>query len=113
MHVRVAPAAVLRELGQSTAIGALTLMAHFAEADGGRGVAWQIETFNAMRALWPAGTPVSLANSAAILRHPQTDFRKKIVYLGHRRFNDDAGIDQPRRADNLFNHLPLMRFFVV
>ena len=25
-----------------------------------------------MRALWPAGTPVSLANSAAILRHPQT-----------------------------------------
>ncbi|MBS1230563.1 MAG: alanine racemase [Proteobacteria bacterium] len=64
--------AVRNELAQSTAIGALTLMAHFADADGERGVAWQLETFNAMRALWPAGTPVSLANSAAILRHPQT-----------------------------------------
>jgi NAD(P)-dependent dehydrogenase (short-subunit alcohol dehydrogenase family) len=36
-------------------------------ADGERGVAWQLERFAAMRALWPAATPVSLANSAAIL----------------------------------------------
>lgn len=64
--------AVRRELAASPAFGALTLMAHFAEADGERGVAWQLETFDAMRALWPAGTAVSLANSAAILRHPQT-----------------------------------------
>ena len=63
---------VRSELALSTAIGELTLMAHFAEADGERGVAWQLETFNAMRALWPASTPVSLANSAALLRHPQT-----------------------------------------
>ena len=85
--------AVLRELGQSTAIGALTLMAHFAEADGGRGVAWQIETFNAMRALWPAGTPVSLANSAAILRHPQTvhDWaRPGIMLYGASPFADES-----------------------
>jgi alanine racemase len=64
--------AVRRELAESTAIGALTLMAHFADADGERGVDWQLETFNAMRALWPADTSISLANSAAILRHPQT-----------------------------------------
>jgi alanine racemase len=64
--------AVHRELGASTAIGALTLMAHFAEADGGRGIDWQLERFAAMRAGWPAETPVSLANSAAILRYPHT-----------------------------------------
>ncbi|WP_301103124.1 alanine racemase [Propionivibrio sp.] len=64
--------AVHRELAASTAIGALTLMAHFAEADGGRGVDWQLERFAAMRAGWPEDTPVSLANSAAILHHPHT-----------------------------------------
>lgn len=64
--------AVRSELAQSAAIGPVTLMAHFAEADGERGVAWQLETFNAMRALWPEKIAVSLANSAAILRHPQT-----------------------------------------
>jgi alanine racemase len=85
--------AVLRELAQSTAIGALTLMAHFAEADGGRGVAWQLETFNAMRALWPVGTPVSLANSAAILRHPKTvhDWaRPGIMLYGASPFADES-----------------------
>lgn len=85
--------AVLRELALSPAIGALTLMAHFAEADGGRGVAWQLETFNAMRAQWPAGTPVSLANSAAILRHPQTvhDWaRPGIMLYGGSPFADES-----------------------
>ena len=85
--------AVLRELALSPAIGVLTLMAHFAEADGGRGVAWQLDTFNAMRALWPAGTPVSLANSAAILRHPQTvhDWaRPGIMLYGGSPFADES-----------------------
>jgi len=85
--------AVRNELAQSTAIGAVTLMAHFAEADGERGVAWQLERFAAMRALWPAGTPVSLANSAAILRHPQTvhDWvRPGIMLYGASPFADES-----------------------
>lgn len=47
---------------------AVTLMTHFAEADGERGVAWQLERFRALVGDW--GAPVSLGNSAAILRHP-------------------------------------------
>lgn len=64
--------AVHRELAQTKALGAVTLMAHFAEADGERGIAWQLERFDAMRQGWPAAQPVSLANSAAVLRYPQT-----------------------------------------
>lgn len=47
-----------------------TLMTHFADADGERGVNWQLERFRRMAGNWPG--PVSLANSAAILRHPAT-----------------------------------------
>ena len=47
---------------------ALTLMTHFAEADGARGIAGQFDQFQAMLGDWKG--PVSLANSAAILRHP-------------------------------------------
>lgn len=47
----------------------LTLMTHFAEADGERGVAWQLERFRALAGDWQG--PLSLGNSAAILRHPQ------------------------------------------
>lgn len=46
----------------------LTLMMHFADADGERGVDWQLERFRAMAGDWRG--PVSLGNSAAILRHP-------------------------------------------
>jgi alanine racemase len=48
----------------------VTLMTHFAEADGARGVAEQFERFRQMAGGWTG--PVCLANSAAILRHPQT-----------------------------------------
>jgi alanine racemase len=47
----------------------ITLMTHFAEADGERGVAWQMERFRAIAGDWSG--PVSLGNSAAILRHPE------------------------------------------
>ena len=47
----------------------VTLMTHFAEADGPRGIAEQLAHFHRMTEGWAA--PVSLANSAAILRHPQ------------------------------------------
>lgn len=46
----------------------LTLMTHFADADGERGVLWQLERFQALAGEWHG--PVSLGNSAAILRHP-------------------------------------------
>jgi alanine racemase len=48
----------------------LTLMTHFAEADGGRGIDEQMARFAALRGDW--GGPVSLANSAALLRYPPT-----------------------------------------
>lgn len=64
--------AVKEELDVSSAIGDVTLMTHFAEADCGRGIDWQLERFEAMRERWPAAYPVSLANSAAILRYPHT-----------------------------------------
>ena len=55
---------ILRPLPQIN----ITLMTHFAEADGERGIAGQLEQFHAMAGDWRG--PVSLANSAAILRHP-------------------------------------------
>jgi alanine racemase len=50
--------------------GEITLMTHFADADGVSGVKWQIERFEAMVA--GLKFPSSLANSAAILRFPET-----------------------------------------
>ena len=47
-----------------------TLMTHFAEADGERGIAWQLERFHTLAGDWRG--PLSLANSAAIFRHPAT-----------------------------------------
>lgn len=50
-------------------IGDVTLMSHFAEADSPRGIAWQLERFQALSQGWEA--PVSLANSATLLRHKE------------------------------------------
>lgn len=50
--------------------GAVTLMAHFADADEPRGVAEQLAAFRQMAADHPG--QVSLANSAALLRFPET-----------------------------------------
>lgn len=59
----------------------LTLMTHFADADGERGVAWQMDRFKAMIGDWRGS--VSLANSAAILRHPtaQADWVRPGIML--------------------------------
>ncbi|MDP1605853.1 MAG: alanine racemase [Rhodocyclaceae bacterium] len=46
----------------------ITLMTHFADADGLRGVDWQLERFALMTA--DMDLPCSLANSAALLRFP-------------------------------------------
>jgi alanine racemase len=82
--------AVRQELAVSAAIGTVTLMSHFAEADGGRGIAWQLERFGEMSAGW--NCPISLANSAAILRHQQTAHdwvRPGIMLYGGSPFADE------------------------
>jgi alanine racemase len=64
--------AVRRELMENPApfVSSVTLMTHFAAADGERGVEWQLERFRRMSAGWEL--PRSMANSAAILRYPET-----------------------------------------
>ncbi len=60
----------LERLRRNAGIGGITLMTHFANADDERGVAWQMER---LRRLPGHDTlPQSLANSAAILRYPET-----------------------------------------
>ena len=81
--------AARRELASSAAFGPVTLMMHFAEADGGRGIDWQLERFDRMSEGW--NCPVSMANSAALLRHPLTArdwVRPGIVIYGSSPFTD-------------------------
>jgi alanine racemase len=60
----------LARLRGHRAVRAVSLMTHFAAADEPRGVAWQFESFSALAAT--QSLPGSLANSAALLRYPQT-----------------------------------------
>jgi alanine racemase len=61
---------VFERLACSPVVAGITLMTHFAEADGTRGVADALRRFEAVTA--PIEAPRSLANSAAILRYPET-----------------------------------------
>jgi alanine racemase len=58
----------LARLQGSRNVGAITLMTHFACADDERGIAWQLDRFEAVTA--GLKLPVSLANSATLLRYP-------------------------------------------
>ncbi len=60
----------LAKLRSHRAVRQLTLMTHFANADDARGVGWQMTAFDRIARGHPFAH--SLANSAAILRHPQT-----------------------------------------
>jgi alanine racemase len=64
--------AAIEALRSNPGAGAITLLTHFANADDARGVAWQMETFERIARASPF--PRSIANSAAILRYPQTHF---------------------------------------
>jgi alanine racemase len=71
--------------------GDITLMTHFADADGARGVRWQLERFEAATA--GAGLPRSLANSAAVLRYPEAHsewVRPGIMLYGCSPFADEG-----------------------
>jgi len=61
---------VLTALATSPNVSSVTLMTHFADADLERGIAWQMERF--AEATQGCGQPVSLANSAALLRFPDS-----------------------------------------
>ncbi|MGE0557368.1 MAG: alanine racemase [Burkholderiales bacterium] len=67
-----AVAAAYARLQDIAAVGRITLMTHFADADDERGVDWQMETFE--RAAAGIAAPRCLANSAATLRYPATHF---------------------------------------
>ncbi len=71
--------------------GEITLMTHFADADGKRGVRWQLERFEAATA--GVDLPRSLANSAAILRYPESHkdwVRPGIMLYGCSPFPDEG-----------------------
>ena len=84
-------AAVYSRLQDHPGVGKVTLMSHFADADGARGVDWQLETFE--RAAAGIAAPRSLANSAATLRYPATHFdwvRPGIMLYGSSPFADQS-----------------------
>jgi alanine racemase len=72
----------------------ITLMTHFATADGHEGVAGQLERFNALTG--EMRLPKTLANSAAILRYPQTHVdwvRPGIMLYGATPFADQSAAE--------------------
>lgn len=62
-------AGTLARLAAAGCAGAVTLMTHFADADEAAGIAAQLARFRAMAGA--SALPVSLANSATILRFPE------------------------------------------
>src|SRR5437879_2819384 len=82
---------VLDRLRNCPSAGAVALMTHFADADGTRGVRWQLERFDA--ATTGVDLPRSLANSAALLRYPETHkdwVRPGIMLYGCSPFPDES-----------------------
>jgi alanine racemase len=61
---------VIKRLRACAQVGPITLMTHFADADGPSGVQAQLDVFHSATADF--ALPSSLANSAALLRYPQT-----------------------------------------
>jgi alanine racemase len=60
--------AVLEMLERSRLASSVTFMTHFADADGPRGVGWQLDALEK----FPAAARRSLANSAGLMRHRGT-----------------------------------------
>lgn len=83
--------AALRRLQSCPAIGRITLMTHFATADEAEGIAAQLACFESHAAGLAA--PMSLANSAAILRYPEAHrdwVRPGIMLYGASPFADET-----------------------
>ena len=109
-----AAAAALARLEACSAVGPVTLMTHFAEADDVRGVAWQLDRFEA--ALGGRPHEKSFANSAAILRYPETHHdwvRPGIMLYGSSPFTDaSAAALRLRPAMTLASRLIAVRELV-
>lgn len=81
-------------LRRNPGIGAITLMTHFANADDARGVAWQMECLRQLPDV--DALPRSLANSAAVLRYPETHadwVRPGIMLYGCSPFPEGIGAE--------------------
>jgi alanine racemase len=85
-------AQALERLRRNARVGEITLLTHLADADEARGVGWQLER---LRRLPGYGSlPLSLANSAAILRYPETHcdwVRPGIMLYGCSPFPESVG----------------------
>jgi len=84
-------AAAYRALREHPHVKTITLMTHFADADGASGVSGQLERFGEMTKSF-AG-PRSLANSAALIRFPETRadwVRPGIILYGCSPFADQS-----------------------
>jgi alanine racemase len=85
-------AGALTELKRYSAVRRITLMTHFASADEARGVAWQMQAL--ARTAGALELPRTLANSAAILRYPETHadwVRPGIMLYGCSPFAGETG----------------------
>jgi len=85
-------AQAMERLRRHRAVRDITLMTHFANADEARGVAEPLALFNEIAA--PYRTARSLANSAAMLRYPETHgdwVRPGIMLYGASPFAPDMG----------------------
>jgi alanine racemase len=86
--------AVLAALQANPAVGEITLLTHFAQADESRGVAWQLEVLQRLPGI--ARLQRCLANSAALLRHPETHgdwARPGIMLYGVSPFAGETGAE--------------------
>ena len=86
--------AVYDRLKTCKAVRNITLMTHFATADGPQGIASQLERFNALTE--EISRPKTLANSAAILRYPESHadwVRPGIMLYGATPFADQSAAD--------------------
>jgi alanine racemase len=89
----------LDRLRRNPRIGSITLLTHFASADEARGAGWQMQALRQFHG-W-ADLPKSLANSAAILRHPETHadwVRPGIMLYGCSPFPGRIGAEDGLRA---------------
>jgi len=83
-----------KRLSATPNVRSITVMTHFAEADGTRGVAGQLAKLDEVLANMPGASPLpkSCANSAAILRYPESHadwVRPGIMQYGCTPFAED------------------------
>jgi alanine racemase len=82
---------LVERLRRSGKVSSTTLMTHFANADDSRGVDWQLAAFRPAQSL-----PLSMANSAALLRHPATVgewVRPGIMLYGSSPFSEQSAME--------------------